>query len=195
MKNYVREGNTISDEQFIEILSIIIPSIIGFVGVVIGSKLSKNNSLEIEKSIMITKFKLEKYQNLASFYNEYLRKLAKIRNLVVRREKDELTLEEFKEMNDQFQDEITDLRRLIRNDLVLVDEVKDEDEKQVKLFVELCDKVYEGYHNPETKQRFYSDSQVSYKAIKEKFDITMEHAFEVMEKINKYLKEELDKLL
>jgi hypothetical protein len=177
-----------------DIISTLITAFVGLIGVWLGSYLTKRNTIKTEKQFLMKKLRLEKIQSICINLLDYIRTIAKIHSLVVQYEKKEISHEEFKIKNDQFQEDVTEYFRFLTANEIFLTGIQMEVEKLNDKYQLICNKIYEKYHNPQTRKVYFDEEEKTYESINNDFEHCLLIGNDIIQKLNKILYEEINEL-
>ncbi|MCY8818391.1 hypothetical protein MOE19_16865 [Bacillus atrophaeus] len=182
--------------MWVEILRSVIAPVIGLIGVLIGSKLKENSDIKIRKEFLVREMRIQKYQELSIEISDFLREIGKLKILVINLEKKEITHEVFCEENDNIQDRALKLRRIINvKKPFLLDKHAKLFENIYDEYLIICNLVYEGYHNPGDKKKFFKPEEVTYQQIIHRITKVLDLGYELAEEMNSELVKEMKNLI
>ncbi|MBT2653897.1 hypothetical protein J7E81_01380 [Bacillus sp. ISL-18] len=169
--------------------------IFGIIGVFVGSKLNAKRDIKFQKEFLSRKLRIEKYQEFSLDLSDFIREGASSISRMVKLLKSEITHQEFRQLNDSSQGEAIRIhRRLMVNQWFIPDEYRARYEKVFDNYNLICDRIYEGFHEPDTQKRYYKDHEITYEAIKRDIESFLIAATKVYEDLNKELNKELEGL-
>lgn len=179
----------------LELVGLIVTPIIGLLGVFVGSKLARDNEVRIRKEFLAREIKIEKYEELSRNLHEYLRIITRIHNAIINFEKGDINHEGFKKKNNELQEEALIIQRTISVNRVFVLEFEYNLNRFTDGFARYCDKIYDGYQNPNNANPVYDKSEVTYEEIKLEMMSCSSLGLDIIESINKKINAELNALL
>jgi hypothetical protein len=169
--------------------------IFSIIGVFVGSKLNMKRNVQVQKDFLSRKLRIEKYQEYALDLSDFLREIASNIALLLKLEQGEVTHKEFRSINDSNQDKATHIsRRLLANKLFISDVFTEQVEKLNDNYGIICNKIYEGYHEPNSKTRYFDNREITYEAIKKDIESSLTFGMNIFEELNMELKKELEGL-
>lgn len=179
----------------LELVVLIVTPIIGLLGVFVGSKLARDNEVRIRKEFLVREMKIEKYEELSRNLHEYLRIIARIDNAIIKFENGDINHEEFRITNSELQDKALIIQRTISVNRVFVLEFEYNLNRFTDGFARYCDKIYDGYQNPNNANPVYVKSEVTYEEINLEMISCSSLGLDIIKSINKKIDAELNALL
>jgi hypothetical protein len=180
---------------WIDIIKTFAAPVFGLIGVFVGSKLNMKRNVQIQKDFLSRKLRIEKYQEYSLDVSDFIREIASNLALIIKLIKSEITHSEFRNINDSNQDKATRInRRLLANKLFISNDYTQRVEKLNEQYGNICDKIYERYYEPNSKERYYDNNQITYETIKKDIEFSLTFGMEVYEDLSKELKKELEGL-
>lgn len=145
-----------------------------------------------EKRFLVTQLRIEKYQEAYSVFSDLNREVAIWRSLVINYSKSRITLEELRAKEDQCQQNIIMFTRKINSLEPFVADLKEINDYIIKRYVDICNIIYDGYTYPNNKKKIAVDTSLG--TFKNKSEELMIYIVNISDKINSYLKNEMNKL-
>jgi uncharacterized alpha-E superfamily protein len=175
-----------------------ITPVIGIIGTLfgtwLGSYLTRKNNLMLEKHFMAKRIRIEKTQEILRILLDMMRQISITQSIIVKFLKGEITHDEFKRRNDEQQDKVAYFIRLLVANQAFTKSIESELENLKQTYFTFCNKIYEKYHETETKNRMFDDEDIKYDKIKQDFEQMTMQGFEIIEKVNRELEKELSDL-
>ncbi|MGH0793589.1 hypothetical protein ACQVTT_05135 [Bacillus mycoides] len=181
-------------KDIIEISKIIVPVMSGLGGVVLGSFLTLNNNVKVQKKFTKQKIYMEKIQEVNRDLMELLREISIILTNMTSYLNQEITREEFVKINDNQQEKITALRRKLIVNQVFYREYQEDVDKFYNRFIQFSGKIYETYINPKTQNQFYRNDEMKFDEIKQAIIDCQKYGGDIVKKLNEKLEKELEDL-
>lgn len=181
-------------KDIIEISKIIVPVMSGLGGVVLGSFLTLNNNVKVQKKFTKQKIYMEKIQEINRDLMELLREISIILTNMRSYLNQEINREEFMKINGNQQEKIIALRRKLIVNQVFYRECQEDVDKFYNKFIQFSDKIYEAYINPKTQNQFYRNDEMKFDEIKQEIIDCQKYGGDIVKKLNEKLEKELEDL-
>lgn len=178
-----------------EILEKLIAPAIGLIGVWVGSRLKQKADIKIQKEFLAREIRIKKLEEISMDISDKIREVVYPTGIMNKRLLNEIVDGDFRILNDEHQDRMTKLYRNVRvKKLFLSLDYQKQIEEFYDKYLLIADKVYEGFHNLNTKKKRYNKDEVTYDAIHSQIQKCANFGYEIMEKINNDLLKELEAL-
>jgi hypothetical protein len=177
-------------ELFIGIIS----TITGLFGVWLGSHLTTKNSIRLEKKFMAKQLRISKIQELTKDLLEYMRGVTVIQMGLISLLKNDISLDNFKAINDKQQDYLISLQRMFVVNKVFFYDFGEDTQRITDLFGDYCNRVYDGFQFSEGKKKVFDGEEVTYRAIENSFNELIFIVDNIIGRLNTKLNQEIKDL-
>jgi hypothetical protein len=169
--------------------------IFGLIGVLVGSKLNMKRDRQIQKEFLSKKLRIEKYQQYSLDLSDYIREFASHISLIKKLITGKITHKEFRNLNDSKQENAIQIyRRLLANKVFIPEVYSERVEKLNDYYSIICNKIYEGFHEPNSDKRYHDNDEVTYEAIKKEIESSLSFGMVIYEEMTETLKKEIEGL-
>lgn len=157
-------------------------------------KIQAENDLKRGKLFFYKKIKIEKTQEVVKCLNDYLRTIALLEVRLIELLTQTIKHEEFKKQNNFLQNEVTIHKRFLLTNKVFTEKYENYLTALRDEFDLICDKIYEGYQNPNPPKKRYTNEEVTYDKFKNSFNNCINTGITIIDLMNNDLKNELEDL-
>ncbi|MGG4412156.1 hypothetical protein ABER75_26165 [Niallia taxi] len=179
----------------VDIIKILIAPLIGLLGVFVGSRLKQKSDIKIQKEFLAKEIKINKLQEVSHELSDMMREVVYSSSIIVKKIRFEVSDIEFRNLNDDHQERMIKIYRSVKSKMLFLNQ---DHQERITIFynmaMDIDDKIFEGFHYSDLKDRRYADDEITFEAIKDHINDATEYIYDVIERLNKELLKELEGL-
>ncbi|MCB5235497.1 hypothetical protein [Niallia circulans] len=179
----------------IEIIKLLVAPAIGLIGVLVGSRLKFKSDIKVKKEFLAREIRINKLQEISHELSEMMREVAYSVSNITKRLHNEIADGEFRNLNDEHQERLIRWKRSLNIKMVFINK---DYQKRIGKFYDMSDviddKIFEGFHNPNTNNRRFSNDEITFDAIKKDIIQATEYVYQIIKDLNEDLLKEIEEL-